>query len=88
MRIANNYNEFVEKVVGTLTEKLNTEQGQDVVKGLLSMKLKQNPNLTPEEWQTTKQEFLTFLFALFIKNVPETAGEMSEHVWNELQAQN
>lgn len=84
MQIANSYNEFVEKITNALKEKLNTEQGEKITKELLRMKLKQNPNLTVEEWQKAKQELLTFLFLLTVRNVPEVAQEMSGHVWREL----
>lgn len=52
---------------------------------LLEMNLAANPNLTPEEWQQTKSEFMTFLFAVFVKETPETMKELGNHVWHELR---
>jgi len=50
--------------------------------------LEQNPGLTPEEWQQTKSEFLTYLFAMFVRETPEAMKELGTHVWNELNAEN
>lgn len=49
------------------------------------MKLVQNPNITPEEWTQTKSKFMTFMFAVFMKEVPEAMQELGHHVWNELR---
>ena len=49
------------------------------------MKLAQNPNMTAEEWAQTKSEFMTFLFAMFVKETPEATKELGGHVWNALQ---
>lgn len=49
------------------------------------MKLAQNPNMTAEEWAQTKSEFMTFLFAMFVKETPEAMKELGGHVWNALQ---
>ena len=49
------------------------------------MKVAQDPDMTPEEWQNTKSQFLTFLFAMFVKENPEAMKELGTHVWNELQ---
>lgn len=85
MKIANNFDEFVTKVEEAERTMLNTEDGQKLTKELLNMKLEDNPNLTPEEWQQTKSEFMTFLFFQFVKDNPEAMEEFSGHVYNELR---
>ena len=85
MYIANNFNDFVEKITEAERTALNTPAGQEITQQLLEMKLEENPRLTPEEWQQTKSEFLTFLFAMFVKETPEAMHELGHHVWNELQ---
>ncbi len=85
MYIANNFNDFVEKITEAERTALNTPAGQEITQQLLEMKLEKNPRLTPEEWQQTKSEFLTFLFAMFVKETPEAMHELGFHVWNELQ---
>ena len=72
MAIANNFDEFVEKVTEAERKALNMPVGQEMTQKLLEMKLAANPNLTPEEWQQTKSEFLSFLFAMFFKETPES----------------
>lgn len=83
--IADNFNDFVEKVTQAERTALNTPFGQEITERLLEMKLAANPNMTPEEWQDTKSQFLTFLFAMFVKETPEAMAELGHHVWNELQ---
>lgn len=84
MYIANNFNDFVEKITEAERTALNTPTGQEITQQLLEMKLKANPHFTPEEWQQTKSDFLTFLFAMFVKETPEAMHELGHHVWNEL----
>lgn len=83
--IANNFNEFVEKVTQAERTALNTPFGREITQQLLEMKLADNPNMTPEEWQDTKSQFLTFLFAMFVKETPEAMAELAQHCWDELQ---
>ena len=83
--IANNFNDFVEKVTEAERTALNTPEGQEITKKLLEMKLAQDPDMIPEEWQNTKSQFLTFLFAMFVKENPEAMKELGTHVWNEMQ---
>lgn len=87
MMIANNFNDFVEKVSAAERTVLNSPAGQALTQQLLDMKLAQNPNLSPEEWVQTKSEFMTFLFAMFVKENPEAMQELGHHVYNELQTQ-
>lgn len=49
--IANNFNDFVEKVTEAERTALNTPEGQEITKKILEMKLAQDPNMAPEEWQ-------------------------------------
>lgn len=88
MMLANNFNDFVDKVTEAERKVLNTPAGQELTQKLLEMKLAQNPSLTPEEWQQTKSEFMTFLFAVFVRETPEAMQELGTHVWNELNKEN
>lgn len=87
MQIANNFDEFIEKVSEAERKALNMPAGQEMTQKLLEMKLAANPNLTPEEWQQTKSEFMTFLFAMFVKETPEAMQKLGSHVWHELRKQ-
>lgn len=86
MMIAGNFDEFVEKITQAERKALNTPFGQEITEKLLAMKLAENPNMTQEEWQDTKSQFLTFLFAMFVKETPEAMAELAQHCWDELQA--
>jgi hypothetical protein len=86
MMIAGSFDEFVEKVTQAERKALSTPFGQEITEKLLAMKLAENPNMTQEEWQDTKSQFLTFLFAMFVKETPEAMAELAQHCWDELQA--
>ena len=49
MMIAENFNDFVDKVSEAERSALNSPAGQELTQKLLEMKLAQNPNMTPEE---------------------------------------
>lgn len=85
MMIAGSFDEFVEKITQAERKALNTPFGQEITEKLLAMKLAENPNMTQEEWQDTKSQFLTFLFAMFVKETPEAMAELAQHCWDELQ---
>ena len=85
MKIAENFEQFVERVTDAEAATLNSPAGQALTEELLQMKLAQNPNMTAEEWAQTKSEFMTFLFAMFVKETPEATKELGGHVWNALQ---
>lgn len=87
MQIANNFNEFIDKVSEAERQVLNSPAGQELTQKLLEMKLEQNPNMTPEEWKDTKSQFMTFMFAVFVKEVPEAMQELGSHLLHELNAQ-
>ena len=86
MMIAGSFDEFVEKITQAERQALNTPFGQEITEKLLAMKLAENPNMTQEEWRYTKSQFLTFLFAMFVKETPEAMAELAQHCWDELQA--
>lgn len=88
MNIATDFNDFVDKNSKAIRTALNSEIGQQLTKELLKMKLKQNPNMTVEEWKQTKSEFMTFIFLMFVKNTPKAMQEMGEHIYNELNGGN
>lgn len=83
--IAVNFNEFVNKISDAERKALNLPAGQEITQKLLEMKLAENPNMTSEEWQQTKSDFMTFLFMIFIKENPEALQELGHHVWHELR---
>jgi len=76
----------VEKIAQAERKALNTPFGQEITERLLKMKLEENPDMTAEEWQDTKSQFLTFLFAMFVKETPQAMAELAQHTWDELQA--
>lgn len=80
--IANNFDEFVAKVSEGIRKTLNTEKGQEITEQLLKMKLSENPQLTTEEWNKTKSDFMTYLFMMFVSNTPQAMHEMAEHIYN------
>lgn len=88
MRVANNYNEFVEKVTEASRQALNkTELGQEITEKLLRVSLERNPEMTAEEWQETKSKFLTLVFFETVNAKPELMKELGGHVYNELNAE-
>lgn len=86
MMIAGSFDEFVEKITQAERKVLNTPFGQEITERLLRMKLEENPDMTVEEWQDTKSQFLTFLFAMFVKETPQAMAELAQHTLDELQA--
>lgn len=82
--IAKNFEGFTEKAVNAEAAALNSEVGQELVGKLLEMKLAQNPNMTADEWNKTKQEFMVFIFAEMMKFKSELMQEMGRHLYNEL----
>lgn len=84
--IAKSFNEFVGKAEVAIREALNNEAGQEITKKLLAEALKKNPDMTPEEWQQMKSEFMTFIFCQFVKETPAAMEELGTHVYNELRA--
>lgn len=88
MMIANNFNDFVDKVLEAERTTLNSPTGKELTENLLERKLAQNPHMTPEEWVQTKSDFMTFLFFVFVKEVPEAMQELGKHLWKELQNEN
>ena len=85
--IAKNTTEFLDTVSSAIVKTMNTtEIGQELTEKLLNMKLAENPNLTKEEWDKTKQQFISFLFHSFIKETPQAMQELGEHIYNELNA--
>lgn len=86
MMVANNLGEFVDKTGDAIITVLNTEIGQEITRTMRAEALKKNPNMTPEEWQQMKSQFVAFTFAMFVKENPEAMNELGTHVYNELRA--
>lgn len=88
VNIANNTTEFLDTVSSAIVKTMNTtEIGQELTGKLLNMKLAENPNMTKEEWDKIKQQFLVFMFHSFIKETPQAMQELGEHIYNELNAE-
>ena len=82
--IANNFNDFVEKVSEAERKVLNSEIGQKITQKYLSECLKENPEMTAEEWKEKKAGLLTYLFCLFCLENAEAKKELAEHTYNEI----
>lgn len=65
---------------------LNSEAGQEITTKLLEMKLASNPNMTVEEWESTKKEFMIYLFNEVVKNNAELMNILAKATYNELRA--
>lgn len=84
--IATSFDDFVGKTEVAIREVLNnTEVGQQISRALLEGALKENPNMTPDEWAQMKSQFMTFIFTMFVKENPEAMKELGTHVYNELR---
>lgn len=77
---------FTTTAANTIQEFLNNnEMGKELVTNLLNSKLAENPNMTEQEWETTKQQFMVFMFAEMLKANPELMKMYGEHIYNELR---
>ena len=85
MLAGNNFNDFIEKVSEAIRIALNMPLGQKFVEQMRKDMMDKNPNMTIEEWVRIKSEFMTFIFAMFIKENPQAKDELCVHVWNELR---
>ncbi len=83
--MAKNFDEFIEKVTKAEMKALNNPVGQEMTKKLLEMKLKENPNMTAEEWKETKKQFMMFIFSQIMMNDKNMMNELAEHTYNELK---
>lgn len=84
--IAQNFKGFVDTASDAIRKMLNeTDIGQQLTKDVLDEALRKNPNMTAEEWQDIKSQFMTFLFAKLVSDHPELMEELATHTYNELQ---
>lgn len=84
--IAENFKGFVDTASDAIRKMLNeTEIGQQLTRDVLDEALRKNPNMTAEEWQDIKSQFMTFLFAKLVSDHPELMEELATHSYNELQ---
>lgn len=81
--IADNFDEFCKKVVNAEVVALNSEKGQKFTEQLLISAVTQNTKLTSDEWESIKQNFLVFCFAILMKDNKALMSELQEHVFNE-----
>ena len=85
--LAEDYASFVDKVLTVIMETLNTTcEGRDLTDRALGIALRNNA--TPEEWQKTKVNIMTFLFWLTIQECPQLKHEMALHLYKELRKEN
>ena len=82
--MAKNLNGFIDTTCTAVQNTLNSEIGQELVQKLLDKKLAENPNITEDEWNRTKQEFMTFMFFALVKENPEVMSEMAKLTYEEL----
>ena len=82
--MAKNLNEFIDMTCTAVQNTLNSEVGQELVQKLFDKKLVENPNMTEDEWNKTKQEFMTFMFFTLVKEHPEIMSEMAKLTYDEL----
>lgn len=83
--IANDFDSFCIRMLDNVQSGLNSDGGRKVTRELLRTMLKKNPDLTPEEWNNTKRDFMTFCFWKVIQETPDLMDEFSRHVYNMLR---
>lgn len=66
-----NYEEIISRIIMAETSALNSEKGREIMQELLKKAKEQNPNITPEEWSKTKQNFMVMVFYEIIKENPQ-----------------
>ena len=82
--LAEDYASFVDKILTVITDTLNTtREGRDLTDQAMGIALRNDA--TPEEWQKTKVNILTFLFWLTINECPQLKHEMALHHYHELR---
>ena len=84
--IARNLDEFTEKTIDVIVNGLNkTEEGKQIMTALLNEKLANDPDMTPEQWQQVKQQFLVYVFHKLVRENDELMHEMASHFYNEIR---
>lgn len=86
MNIAKDFDEFTHKAVTATVNALNSESGQALIDELRKKCLKDNPNMSEDEWSKIKQEFLVYMFFNLIKDAPDLMREMGEHLYKKLNS--
>ena len=85
--LAKDYAGFVDKVLTAIMQTLNeTSAGQELTDQALGIAIRNNA--TPEEWQKTKVNILTFLFWLTMQECPQLKHEMTTQLYRELRKEN
>lgn len=83
--IAKNSNEFTEKVSSGIIKALNTDNGRLISDTLLKKSMEKNPEMTPEEWEKIKGDFLVFIFYELLKRNKNLMDEFAGHMYTELK---
>lgn len=81
-RIAKDFNSFVKRIADAEIKALNDEMGLEFTKEFLVECLKENPNMTLEEWKEKKNELLRFIFAMLLTENETIRKEFAEHIAN------
>lgn len=83
--MARNLNEYMNRIGDALQTALNSEAGQELVGALLEMETRKNPNMTAEQWNEAKAQFMVYMFAQAVKENEELRKELGRHVWEEMR---
>ena len=85
-QLAQNYEDFTGKVIDGIMNGLNnTEYGKEFTKKLAVQQLRENPDMTVEEWKDVQARVITGLFCMCVKDIPELNEEFKVHAFAEVQ---
>lgn len=80
-------NEFIANFTKGMTKGINSDFIQkEVVEKLLEMKLQENPNMTIEEWEETKQQLMVYLMFEVLKNNEDLRTRWGKELYKELNS--
>lgn len=85
--IAQNATEFCTKAADAICKALNNETGQKITEKMLEKALEQNPEMTPNEWQKLKEQFVQFVFVQYMMHDKEAMNEFAGHIYDELRSE-
>lgn len=83
--IGNDYYSFLDNLTELIRNSLNSCSGEEIRRELLEQSLKENPDMTKEEWEHIKVDFMEYVVLSTIKESPALMNEMAEHIYNELK---
>lgn len=80
--LGNSFDDFVSKVLSAEQIALNESE---ICDELLAESFKRNPNMTPEEWSSIKQQFMVFIFYMIMSECPQLKNEMARHLYKKIR---